>query len=319
MWIFNPIFKQTIWGGNRLFRFKHMDSGLENVGESWELSGVAGSESTVADGPDVGLTLPQLIDRYGASLMGSRNFEKYGNRFPLLIKFIDACDDLSVQVHPDDAMARKQGEPNGKSEMWYVLEADKGARLANGFRNPVDPADYDSLLATGKIEETLNFMNIKPGEVYFIPAGRVHAISRGSFVVEIQQTSDATYRIYDYHRKDKNGNERQLHTELAREAVDFNDTDGNAVKYNAIDNIPVNLIRTQFFTTNILNADSPLTRDYGETDSFIALICVDGSGTIKCGDERRELHQGMTLLIPASAKTLEIIPTPRISLLETYL
>lgn len=319
MWIFKPILKQTIWGGDKIAPFKEIDSDLDNVGESWELSGVAGSESVVADGPDASLTLPELIDRYGADLMGHINYNKFGNRFPLLIKFIDAREDLSVQVHPDDDMARKYGEPNGKTEMWFVLGAETGARLANGFTHPVNADDYESLVTSGEIENVLNFVKIKPGDTYFIPAGRVHAIGAGAFVAEIQQTSDATYRLYDYHRKDKNGNERELHTALAKEAVNFSDTDGYPVKYTPLENIPVNLVRSPFFTTNILNASHEMMRDYSENDSFVALIVTAGSAEITDQERTMHVHQGQTLLIPASAKGILIKPTPEITILETYI
>lgn len=319
MWIFKPILKQTIWGGNRIAPYKGIESSVENVGESWELSGVEGNESIVAEGDDKGLSLPQLIDKYGASLMGSHNFLKFGNRFPLLIKFIDAREDLSVQVHPDDAMAKRYGQPNGKTEMWYVLEAKPGARLANGFRKPVNPDDYESLVQTGEIEQELNFVDITPGETYFIPAGRVHAIGAGSFVAEIQQTSDATYRLYDYHRKDAKGNERELHTELAKEALNFNDTDGNPIKSEWIENIPVNLVRSPYFTTNLLNLDAAITRDYTENDSFVVLIITDGRAELRCGNESINIHKGQTVLIPASAARVTINPDTSISLLETYI
>ncbi len=318
MWIFNPILKSTIWGGERIASYKGIATDLEKVGESWELSGVEGDESVVAEGIDAGMTLPALIDRYGASLMGHRNYEKFGNRFPLLIKFIDAREDLSVQVHPDDAMSQKYGMPNGKTEMWFVLDAVEGARLANGFKNPVDPADYETLVKSGEIENVLNFVEIKPGDTYFIPAGRVHAIGKGAFVAEIQQTSDATYRLYDYHRKDKNGNERELHTELAKEAVNFNDTDGNPVDYKRVENVPVNIVRCPFFTTNLLEADHELMRDYRENDSFVALIFTSGEAVVTCGEEKIPAHQGETILIPASAKGISIEPKGNVSVLETY-
>lgn len=272
----------------------------------------------MAEGIDAGMTLPALIDRYGASLMGHRNYEKFGNRFPLLIKFIDAREDLSVQVHPDDAMSQKYGMPNGKTEMWFVLDAAEGARLANGFKNPVDPADYETLVKSGEIENVLNFVEIKPGDTYFIPAGRVHAIGKGAFVAEIQQTSDATYRLYDYHRKDKNGNERELHTELAKEAVNFNDTDGNPVDYKRVKNVPVNIVRCPFFTTNLLEADHELMRDYRENDSFVALIFTSGEAVVTCGEEKTPAHQGETILIPASAKGISIEPKEKVTVLETY-
>jgi len=318
MWIFKPILKQTIWGGDRIAPFKEIDSNLENVGESWELSNVAGSESVVSAGPDAGTTLPQLIDRYGASLMGHRNYDKFGNRFPLLIKFIDARDDLSVQVHPDDEMAQRHGMPNGKTEMWFVLDCTPGAKLANGFRQPVNPADYESLVESGEIENVLNFVEIKKGETYFIPAGRVHAIGKGAFVAEIQQTSDATYRLYDYHRKDKNGNERELHTALAKDAVNFNDTDGNPVSYQPRADVPVNLVRSPYFTTNLLTVDHEIMRDYRENDSFIVLIVTEGAAEI-CGEQAPlQVHQGETVLIPASSKGITIIPQGTVTLLETY-
>ncbi len=318
MWKFNPILKSTIWGGERIAPYKGINTDLHNVGESWELSGVDGDESIVAEGSDAGLSLPQIIDKYGASLMGHKNYEKFGNRFPLLIKFIDAREDLSVQVHPDDAMAQKYGMPNGKTEMWFVLDAEKGAKLANGFRNPVDPADYERLVETGEIEDVLNFVEIKPGDTYFIPARRVHAIGKGAFVAEIQQTSDATYRLYDYHRKDKNGNERELHTVLAKEAVNFNDTDGNPVDYIALENVPVNLVRCPFFTTNLLTADHELMRDYRENDSFVVLIITAGEAEIRSEQGSTSVKQGETILIPASAKGVSIIPSGTVSILETY-
>ncbi len=319
MWKFNPILKQTIWGGNKIAPYKEIETDKDNVGESWELSGVEGNESVVTDGPDAGLTISQLINRYGASLMGSRNYERFGNRFPLLVKFIDVRDDLSVQVHPDDAMAQKYGEPNGKTEMWFVVEAAPGAKLANGFRNPVNPADYECLLATGEIENVLNFVKIKSGDVYFIPAGRVHAIGKGSFVAEIQQTSDATYRMYDYHRKDKDGKERELHTAKAKEAVNFNDTGGNPVEYTAIENLPVNVVRCPMFTANILALNGKITRNYSENDSFIVLVMTQGRAKVAMEDSMATIHQGETLLLPASTKSVEISPVGECVLLETYI
>lgn len=319
MWIFNPILKQTIWGGERIAPYKRIESDLTNIGESWELSGVEGNESVVAEGADKGMTLPALIDKYGAALMGRHNFQKFGNRFPLLIKFIDAREDLSVQVHPDDVMAQRYGQPNGKTEMWFVLKAEDGARLANGFRKPVNPESYESLVESGEIEKELNFVAITPGETYFIPAGRVHAIGAGAFVAEIQQTSDATYRLYDYHRKDAAGNERELHTALAKEALNFNDTDGDPIKFEAVENVPVNLVRSPYFTTNVLNLDAPVTRDYSENDSFTVLIITEGEAELRSGDETLKVHQGQTVLLPASAPRVAITPAPSVSLLETYI
>lgn len=326
MWKFEPILKITIWGGDRIAPFKGIASDQECVGESWELSGVEGNESVVADGPEAGMKLPDLLDKFGAAILGERNYKKFGNRFPLLIKFIDARQDLSVQVHPDDEMAHRLGQANGKTEMWYVIDAESGARLANGFKEAVNPDDYAQLVESGEIENVLNFCNIRPGDVYFIPAGRVHTIGAGAFVAEIQQTSDATYRIYDYHRKDADGNERQLHTALAKEAINFNDTEGEAVKYQEFPNIPVNVARCPYFTTNLMDLDSEVMRDYAELDSFVALIVTGGSGVLHCGADAvsnvptvMKVRKGDTVLVSASAQGLEITPdSGGLKLIETY-
>lgn len=318
MWTFLPILKTTIWGGERIAPFKGIETGQTNIGESWEISGVAGNESVVADGPDKGLTLPQLIDRYGSRLMGEHNYKKFGNRFPLLIKFIDARQDLSVQVHPDDSMAQRLGHTNGKTEMWYVVDSDPGATLALGFKNPVKPEDYRNLIESGEIENQLNFVPIHKGDTFFIPAGAVHAIGKGAFVAEIQQTSDDTYRIYDYHRKDKNGKERELHTELAFEAINFNFTDGSPVKYTPHKDIPVNLANCPYFTTNVMSIDAELMRDYSELDSFVILIATAGKATLRCDSSELTVCAGHSVLIPASAQRLTIDPDGTFTAIETY-
>lgn len=319
MWTFNPIFKTIIWGGEKIAPFKGIKTEQTSIGESWEISGVEGSESVVADGADAGLTLTQLLERYGAKLLGEKNYRKYGNTFPLLIKFIDACQDLSVQVHPTDELARERGAKFGKTEMWYVLGAENGARLANGFNRKVNPSEYEKLVETGEIMDVLNFNNIKPGDTFFIPAGRVHAIGKGAFVAEIQETSDITYRLYDYKRKDKDGNERQLHTKEAFEAINFDDTEGKPVEYNMIRDIPVNLVTTPFFTTNVWQIDHEVMRDYSEWDTFVAIICTKGSATITTDTDSKHVKEGMSILIPASCKKLTIVPDKVFEALETYI
>lgn len=319
MWTFNPILKSVIWGGDKIAPFKGIKTDQENVGESWEISGVEGSESVVDSGPDEGLTLTQLIKKYRDDLLGGRNFKKYGENFPLLIKFIDARQDLSVQVHPTDELARERGAKFGKTEMWYVLGADKGAKLANGFKTPVNPDDYKELVETGDIMDVLNFNSIKKGDCFFIPAGRVHAIGKGSFVAEIQETSDITYRLYDYKRKDKDGKERQLHTAEAFDAINFNDTDGHSVEYTIHPDIPVNLVTSPFFTTNIWEIDHEVMRDYSEWDTFVAIICTRGKAKLTTDMESRVVKAGTTVLIPASCKKLTIDPDGTFEALETYI
>ncbi|MDE6532967.1 MAG: class I mannose-6-phosphate isomerase [Muribaculaceae bacterium] len=319
MWTFNPIFKSVIWGGDKIAKYKGVATSQENIGESWEISGVEGSESVVADGPDAGLSLSQLIDRYKAKLLGERNYSKYGNAFPLLIKFIDARQDLSVQVHPSDELAQKRGAKFGKTEMWYVLGTEKGARLANGFNRVINPDEYERLVESGEIMDALSFNNIKSGDTFFIPAGRVHAIGKGSFIAEIQETSDITYRLYDYKRKDKDGNERQLHTKEAFDAINFSDVGGSPIPYKPHRDIPVNLVTSPFFTTNIWHIDHDVMRDYSEWDTFIVLICTKGKAEITTDLESRVVKEGESVLIPASCSKLQIKPSGVFEALETYI
>ena len=211
MYKFQPILKSTIWGGEKIVPYKHIASDQKQVGESWELSGVKGNESVVAGGPEAGTTLPGLIARHGAALLGKANAARFGQEFPLLIKFIDARQDLSIQVHPNDALAWERHKSKGKTEMWYVVDADKGARLRSGFAKQVTPAQYEASVADNTITDLLAEYEIHPGDLFFLPAGRVHSIGAGAFIAEIQQTSDITYRIYDFNRKDADGNTRELH------------------------------------------------------------------------------------------------------------
>lgn len=319
MWTFNPIFKSVIWGGEKIAPFKKTVTDQSSIGESWEISGVEGSESIVSDGPDRGLSLSRLLQKYGASLLGEKNYAKYGNMFPLLIKFIDARDDLSVQVHPTDELAQKRGSKFGKTEMWYVLGAEDGAKLANGFTRPVSPDEYKDLVESGKIMEVLNFNSIKPGDTFFIPAGRVHAIGKGAFVAEIQETSDITYRLYDYKRKDKEGNERELHTDEAFDAIDFNDTEGKPVEYTSKPGETVTLANSPFFTTNLLDCNSVMGRDYSLLDTFVVIIAVKGTAKLKSGKDTLDIREGTTVLLPANAQGVEITAENGFTALETYI
>lgn len=319
MWTFNPIFKTIIWGGDKIAPFKGVETEQKNIGESWELSGVAGSESVVADGPDKGKTVSELIQAYGETLLGKKNYLKYGDSFPLLIKFIDANADLSVQVHPTDELARERGAKFGKTEMWYVIGADKGARLANGFNRSVDPTEYAGLVESGEIMDVLNFNTVKPGDTFYIPAGRVHAIGTGCFVAEIQETSDITYRLYDYKRKDKDGRERELHTREAFDAINFNDTEGKPVAYTLRRDLPVNLVTSPFFTTNLYQIDHEVMRDYSEWDTFVVIICTKGAADITSGEQAVSLSAGHTILIPASCRSITITPKGVFEALETFI
>ena len=222
---FEPILKQTLWGGNKIIPFKHLTENLPNVGESWEVSSVEGSESVVANGACKGMTLPEVVRTYKEELVGEANYARFGDKFPLLIKFIDAQRDLSIQVHPDDELARKRHNSFGKNEMWYVISAEPGAKLISGFSQEITPKEYKERVADGTFADVLQACEVKPGDVFYVPAGRVHGIGAGVFVAEIQQTSDITYRIFDYNRKDKDGKLRELHINQAVDAINFEDVE----------------------------------------------------------------------------------------------
>lgn len=317
---FEPVLKQTLWGGDKIIPFKHLNENLPNVGESWEISAVEGSESVVANGADKGLTLPEMVRKYKEELVGEANYMRFGNKFPLLIKFIDAKLDLSIQVHPNDELARKRHNSFGKNEMWYVIAADKGAKLISGFAEQITPKEYKERVYNGTFAEVLQTCEIKPGDVFYVPAGRVHGIGAGSFIAEIQQTSDVTYRIFDYNRKDQNGKARELHTNQAMDAINFADVqDDFRTEYEQTENEPIEVVASPYFTTSVYDMTEEITCDYSELDSFVIFICTEGSCKIT-DDSKNELTlcAGDTILLPASTQEVTITPDGRVKLLETY-
>ena len=318
---FEPILKQTLWGGDKIIPFKHLDETLPNVGESWEVSAVEGSESVVANGADKGYTLPEMVRKYKDELVGEANYARFGNKFPLLIKFIDAKLDLSIQVHPGDELAKKRHNSFGKNEMWYVIAADKGAKLISGFSEEITPKEYKDRVHNGTFAEVLQTCTIEPGDVFYVPAGRVHGIGAGAFVAEIQQTSDITYRIFDYNRKDKDGKSRDLHTSQAMDAINFSDVqDDFRTEYERIRNEPVEMVASPYFTTSVYDMTEEITCDYSELDSFVIFICVEGSCRLT-DDNQNEitLRAGETVLLPAAVQEVTIVPEGgRVKLLETY-
>lgn len=309
MYKFKPILKSTIWGGEKIVPYKQIASDQKQVGESWELSGVKGNESVVAEGPEAGTTLPQLIARHGAALLGKANFERFGEEFPLLIKFIDARQDLSIQVHPNDELAGQRHNSKGKTEMWYVVDTAEGAHLRSGFSKQVTPEEYAASVEDNTITEILADYAIRPGDVFFLPAGRVHSIGAGAFIAEIQQTSDITYRIYDFNRRDANGNTRELHTELAKEAIDYTVLPDYRTHYTAAQNCGVELVSCPYFTTTLYDLTQARTIDLTSLDSFLVVICMGGHATLATDNgDPMPVHQGETVLVPASAGTLRIEP-----------
>lgn len=317
---FEPILKQTLWGGEKIIPFKHLNETLSNVGESWEVSAVEGSESVVANGPEKGMTLPEMVRRYKEELVGEANYARFGEKFPLLIKFIDAKLDLSIQVHPDDALAKKRHNSFGKNEMWYVISADPGAKLISGFSQEITPKEYKERVHDGTFAEVLQSCAIQPGDVFYVPAGRVHGIGAGAFVAEIQQTSDITYRIYDYNRKDKNGKTRELHTAQAVDAINFADVqDDFRTAYDHVQNEPVEVVACPYFTTSVYDMTEEITCDYSELDSFVIFICVEGSCRLTDNENNEiALRAGETVLLPATTQNITIVPDQHVKLLETY-
>ncbi len=318
---FEPVLKQTLWGGDKIIAFKHLSEKLSRVGESWEVSAVENSESVVANGPDKGSTLSEMVWKYREELVGEANYARFGSKFPLLIKFIDAKLDLSIQVHPGDDLAKKRHNSFGKNEMWYVISADKEAKLVSGFSEYISSKEYKERVYNGTFAEVLHTSNVKSGDVFYVPAGRVHGIGAGSFVAEIQQTSDITYRIYDYNRKDHNGNLRELHTSQALEAINFNDVqDDFSTHYEHVQNEPIELVASPYFTTSLYDMTEEITCDYSDLDSFIIFICVEGE--CRLIDEKTNevtLCAGETVLFPAITENIKIIPhNESVKLLETY-
>ncbi|NLX66038.1 MAG: mannose-6-phosphate isomerase [Bacteroidales bacterium] len=317
---FEPILKPVIWGGSDICPFKGIEPAQEGIGESWEISGVQGNISRIANGHLAGISLDELLDRYGEALIGKSLYRKFGNTFPLLIKFIDAHDDLSIQVHPDDLLAKKRHNSFGKTEMWYVVKAAEGAFLYSGFKESITPEEYPESVKNNSFTDKLMRYDVQAGDLFYLPAGRVHAIGAGCFIAEIQQTSDITYRIYDYNRKDSSGKSRALHTELAKEAIDFTVYDTYKREYEKKINHPVELVASPYFTTHLLEMEKPMKREYTALDSFVIYICIAGHCSVTDDKGNSEtLRQGETMLIPAAMKSVTIVPNRSAKLLETYI
>ena len=314
---FEPLLKQTIWGGDKILHFKHLNTSIENVGESWEISGVKDSECIVSEGPWKGRSLNQLVGEMKQDLVGKENYERFGDEFPLLIKFIDARQDLSIQVHPTDEIAQRKGKPHGKTEMWYIMESDPGAKLYCGLKQQITPERYKEMVHDDTICDALAQYEVGEGDVFFLPAGRIHAIGAGCFLAEIQQTSDVTYRIYDFKRRDKDGNYRELHTHEAAESINYEVLPDYRTRYEAQKNAPVTLVECPYFCTAVYDLDEPMTLDYADLDSFVILIALAGNAVIT-DDEGHEttLKAGETLLVPATTKALNVSGT--VKFLETY-
>lgn len=317
---FSPILKETIWGGKKLAAKSDSPAQQDHIGESWEISAVQENISVVSEGVLADNTLEELIEIYMGDLVGDQVYEKFGIEFPLLIKYIDAYDDLSIQVHPDDPTAKERHKAYGKTEMWYIVEAAKEARTIIGFETDTDKATYLSHLQQGQLAKLLHAEAVKKGDCFLIQPGTVHAICKGCLLLEIAQTSDITYRLYDYNRIDSNGNLRELHTDLATDVINFDKEDEYAIHYHRHGNHTEEIATCKYFTTNYLKFNKEIEKDYVELDSFVIYACLEGEFTLVYEvDQTIQVHKGETVLVPACLKNLFLIPQQEAEILEIYI
>ena len=317
---FKPIIKNKIWGGDILSKlYNKPQKSLPNIGESWEISGIQDNLSVVANGFLAGNNIEELIEIYMGEITGDAIYEKFGNEFPLLIKFIEAKEDLSIQVHPGDAMAKKRHNAYGKTEMWYILENNLDAKIFTGFNEGVTKENYLESVKNGNVPNLLNTEKAEKGDVFFTPAGRIHAIGAGITLVEIQQTSDITYRISDWNRKATSDEIRELHTDLALDALDFTETSKRKkINIKPQSNTSNNLVDCSFFTANLLKFNKKTNKNYYFNDSFVIYICLDGELTIYCDNSTEKITKGETILLPATIKEVELEPAIESQILEVY-
>jgi mannose-6-phosphate isomerase len=318
---FTPLFQDRVWGGQKIRTHMGLDfTPLPKCAEAWVLSGVEGSETVVENGFLAGNELNELVEVYMDDLVGEKVFEKHGETFPLLIKFIDARQWLSVQVHPDDELARHRGMPCGKTEMWYVLDADPGSQIISGFNKRINQKVYLEHLEKKTLPEILNYVNVESGDIVYMPAGRVHSLGPGILLAEIQQTSDATYRIYDWDRLDDSGNPREMHLEQALEAINYEVPEEAKNNIKSSVNETVNLLECPYFTTNLIELAQPLRKDYEELDSFVVYICLKGGMALRPDiGEGIYLKQGDVVLIPAIVNLTEVFPEGTVKFLEVFI
>ncbi|PKG51096.1 MULTISPECIES: type I phosphomannose isomerase catalytic subunit [Olleya] len=318
---FTPVFSYRIWGGDKLKTVLNKSYSQESIGESWEISDIKDSETVVNNGYLKGQKLKEIINTFKGDFVGQKVYDAFGNDFPLLIKFIDAKTPLSIQVHPNNQLAKQRHNAFGKNEMWYVMQAEKNAELILGFNKKINKEEYLNTLENNKLKDILNVEKVTSGDTFYIPTGRVHAIGAGVLLAEIQQTSNITYRIYDYDRVDKKtGQKRELHTNLALDAIDYNCYDKYKTDYKQVRNTPCKLVNSEYFKTNIIELDTELTRDLTTKDSFTIYMCVDGEVTITIPKDAVEytLKMGQTIIIPACISTV-VLQANYTKLIEVYL
>ncbi|MEM9363110.1 MAG: type I phosphomannose isomerase catalytic subunit [Bacteroidota bacterium] len=312
---FKPILKERLWGGSKLKDVLGKPIQSDITGESWEISGVPGDISEVSEGPLKGVSLTELIQKEKDKLLGKSVLERFGLDFPILIKFIDAKKDLSIQLHPNDDLAKKRHNSFGKTEMWYVMDADPGSKLIVGFNRTVEKEEYVKSLEENSLLDLMNYEEVGEGDTFFINTGKIHAIGAGVMLAEIQQTSDITYRVFDFNRRDKDGNLRELHTEMALDAMDYEKKDDFKVTYHNKNNAHNIMVDSPYFKTNYLNMDKSKSVDLSKRDSFTIYMCVGGKASVTNSVGSTTLKRGETVLVPASSDSVTI-ETDKATLLE---
>jgi mannose-6-phosphate isomerase len=316
---FEPILKDKLWGGGSLVRkYGKKADPARMIGESWELSAIVDDISVISNGFLAGNNIEEIIEVYMGDITGEAVYEKFGNEFPLLIKFIEANSDLSIQVHPGDKLARERHNANGKTEMWYILESKGPSKIYTGFTKPVTREIFEKVLKDGILTDLLNVESAEEGDVFFTPAGRIHAIGAGSIFVEIQQTSDITYRIFDWDRKSVKGDPRELHIELALDAIDYNASGKNKIRKELTQDKTENLVSCEYFNTNIIKFSSLIRKDYNIIDSFVIYICVEGEFLIHWEKGAEIVTKGETVLLPAIITEVVLEPRPEAKVLEVF-
>lgn len=318
---FSPILKSVLWGGSRIATFKGIAPSNSLIGETWEISGLDGFETKVAEGEFNGMTISELLSQKGKLIMGKRLFQKYGTHFPLLIKFIDAAQDLSIQVHPNDEIAAPRHNCSGKTELWYMLESQESSIIYSGFKTPTTLNEFKNHVENNTLTDVLARFSPKRGDIFYLPAGRVHSIGAGNLLLEIQQSSDITYRVYDYNRTDFNGKKRELHTELALEAIDYQVHDEYCIHTEPQLDCEVEINRCDYFATTLIKVKNSCKIDIANKDSFRIIVITSGKGKlIDNNGNNATLKQGDVLLIPASTEWIDITASSNkgIEVVSTY-
>lgn len=315
---FEPILKSKIWGGEKLKTILNKQSDRTDIGESWEISDIDNDVSLVNNGRLKGKSLNEVIKEFKQDVLGEKVYQIFKDKFPLLIKFIDAKKKLSLQVHPNDVLAQKRHNSLGKTEMWYVVNADKKAKIIVGFSEESDKKSFSKTIKSGNELELLNVDFVKKGDTFLVPAGRVHAIGKGVLLAEIQETSDVTYRISDWSRRDNQGKERDLHVDLALDAIDYSAKSNYKAEYLKKKNNPSNIVDCKYFTTNFLHLTKDYMPNHEDKDSFVIYMCVEGTAIFEYKNQQEKLQMGETILIPACIKKINVI-TENAKLLEVYI